>query len=101
MNILSIPMEKNDAKAKTIGDYLITLLATVWEEEEGFSGKRPFGNSGWKFEVYVALIKAKVVEGVLDEDGCVDSMDKANQKKADSLIEDAIWNMQNKLRGNT
>jgi len=28
-------------------------------------------------------------------------MDKANQKKADSLIEDAIWNMQNKLRGNT
>jgi hypothetical protein len=31
----------------TIRDYLRILLETLWEEGEGFSGKRPFGNSGW------------------------------------------------------
>ena len=87
MDILSIPMEKNDANASTIGEYLITLLSTVWEEEEGFSGKRPFGNSGWKSDVYAALIKANAVQGKLDEDGYVESIDR---KKANSIVEEAV-----------
>jgi hypothetical protein len=86
VDILSIPMEENDAKASTIGEYLVTLLATVWEEE-GFSGKRPFGNSGWKSDVYAALIKANAVQGKLDEDGYVESIDR---KKANSIVEEAI-----------
>ena len=32
----------------TVKDYLKTLLHTLWDEEDGFSGKRPFGNSGWQ-----------------------------------------------------
>ena len=71
----NIPMKENDAGAKTVGEYLKKLLLTLWDEEEGFSGKRPFGNSGWKYEVYTALISAKVVNGKLDEYGYVDEVD--------------------------
>lgn len=39
--ILALPMDGNDADAKTVGGYLVALLQTLWNEEEGFSGKRP------------------------------------------------------------
>ncbi len=39
----------------TVRDYFMALLLGVWEEEEGFNGKRPFGNSGWQHEVINAL----------------------------------------------
>jgi hypothetical protein len=41
-----------------VGAYLVRILAEVWAKEESFSGKRPFGNSGWKHNVYDALIAA-------------------------------------------
>lgn len=62
--ILNLPMRENDAKAKTIRDYLLSLLYTVWDKGEGFSGKRPFGNSGWEWELHWALSDA----GLIDED---------------------------------
>lgn len=45
--ILDLPMDKeeNDAQASSVRGYLKTLLKTLWEEGEGFSGKRPLGNS--------------------------------------------------------
>jgi hypothetical protein len=30
---------------------------TLWDEEDSFSGKRPFGNSGWKWDVYTAFLE--------------------------------------------
>ena len=59
--ILDIKMQTNDADAVTIGDYLVKLLVTLWIEGEGFSAKRPFGNSGWEDEIYIALAKAVVI----------------------------------------
>lgn len=59
----------------TLRDYLRTLLIKVWQEEQGFNGKRPFGNSGWQAEVYEALIRAGVLEGELDEDGFLERVD--------------------------
>lgn len=53
--VLATPMGPNDAGAQTVRGYLVELLATVWREEEGFSGKRPFGNSGWQHELCDAL----------------------------------------------
>lgn len=47
MSILDTPMQENDADAATIRDYLKALLLRLWEQGEGFDGKRPFGNSGW------------------------------------------------------
>lgn len=70
--ILSTPMSENDAHADTIGQYLATLTRTVWYEGEGFSGKRPFGNSGWKGEIAHALILNKILDGELDEYGLVE-----------------------------
>lgn len=65
----------------TLKEYLKELLTELWVEEEGFSGKRPFGNSGWQFDVYGSLIKAGHVEGTLDEDGCIDRFDEVPARK--------------------
>lgn len=73
--ILALPMDDNDANATTIGDYFMCLAEQAWVEEEGFSGKRPFGNSGWQHEVYKALIKHNAITGVFDEYGYIESCD--------------------------
>lgn len=80
-------VEGNDADASTIRDYLTKLLLTIWQEGEGFSGKRPFGNSGWESEIYVSLVKAKRIDGHIDEDGYLDWADEAS---ANILITEAI-----------
>lgn len=87
MNILDLKLKPNDAKAKTIREYLKALLIALWEKDEGFSGKRPFGNSGWKYDVYPALIKAGLVTGKLDNEGYIESCD---DEAADKLILKAI-----------
>lgn len=53
--VLSVPMLPNDAEAENVRQYLVALARQVWEEGEGFSGKRPFGNSGWEGEVFRSL----------------------------------------------
>lgn len=68
-DILALPLGKNDSGSDTIGGYLVELLATLWGSGEGFSGKRPFGNSGWEYDLYLPLIKAGLVRGTIDEDG--------------------------------
>ena len=83
MKLIDIPMAENDAEAKTIGEYLKKLFCELWGEGEGFSAKRPFGNSGWQYDIYAALIKAGVVDGELDEYGCVYDVDYG---QADDMI---------------
>lgn len=85
--VLALPMQENDADAATIRDYLIALLATLWEEKDGFTGKRPFGNSGWGGELIAALIQAGAIEGELDEYGYIENYDR---DAAEELIADAI-----------
>ncbi len=91
--ILALPMQENDVRAKTIKEYLKRLLAQLWIEQEGFSGKRPFGNSGWEFDLYKALIRAGAATGKLDGDGCVDEMPQESQQQADEIILKAIQNL--------
>lgn len=77
-DVLNCEMEQpNDAQAATIRDYLKALLLAVWDEAEGFSGKRPFGNSGWMYDVYASLERA----------GLARTDDDSN---ADALVRDAI-----------
>lgn len=87
MNILDIEMQENDAGANTIREYLKALLIKLWEEGEGFSGKRPFGNSGWEYPLYTALVTKGAVKGSLDEEGYLDTCD---HKSANQLIFKAI-----------
>lgn len=52
----------NDAGAGTVREYLVQLLALLWEEEGEFSGKRPFGNSDWQSELISAVASNDVEE---------------------------------------
>ena len=70
--ILALPMQANDADAATIRDYLARLLAEVWEWGEEFSGKRPFDNSGWEDELFLALVNAGAIQGGPDKYGDLD-----------------------------
>ena len=82
--ILNIKFECMDLNRKiTIKDYLKKLLSELWVREEEFSGKRPFGNSGWQYDIYKPLIKSNLISGSLDEEGYINECD---DKKADSLI---------------
>lgn len=83
--VLLLPVDGNDAGAITIGGYLQARLRGLWREKEGFSGKRPFGNSGWAHDLYVPIIAAGAATGSLDSDGYV--VDRGN---ADQVIFDAI-----------
>lgn len=87
LKVLAAPMEPNDARADTVGDYLIRLLERVWIDGEGFSGKRPFGNSSWEWDVYAALVRAGLVVGSLDSDGYLDDCD---EPAANALVSEAI-----------
>jgi hypothetical protein len=84
---LDCPMGQNDADASTVRDYLKELLAAVITKEEGFSGKRPFGNSGWMRELHLPLVKAKLIKGRLDDEGYIASVD---EKAAERLLLEAI-----------
>ena len=71
----------------TIRDYFKDLLLTLWEKGEGFSGKRPFGNSGWKNDLYTPLINAGLVDGYFDEYGFIEDFDS---EQANELVNDLI-----------
>jgi len=60
----------------TLREYFKKLLITLWEEGEDFSGKRPFGNSGWQYDVYSALISNGIFDGELDEHGYISELDE-------------------------
>ena len=67
--ILDYHYEFMDCPANSIREYLFQLLITLWNEGEGFSGKRPFGNSGWEYDLLTPLVEMGVIDGVIDEDG--------------------------------
>jgi len=47
-HFLDTEIEENDSGETTIRNYLLELLYQAYEQAEGFSGKRPFGDSGWR-----------------------------------------------------
>lgn len=90
-NVLSCPMKENDASASTVGDYLSCLLKTLWEEGEGFSGKRPFGNSGWEYEIYTALAAKGLCGGKLDDFGDIEKLDFGEANRLIFKAIDAVF----------
>ena len=72
--VLDLPMDDNDSGADTVRGYLVALLATLWQEGDGFSGKSPFGNSDWTWDVYGALVTAGFANNPFDADGYVTSV---------------------------
>lgn len=89
-DVLHCPMDPgNDARAKTVGEFLGVLLCTLWEENEQFSGKRPLGNSDWQWQVYEAMVKNGLIAGILYE-GHLEDFSYEEEEKADDLILQAI-----------
>lgn len=92
--VLDSKMPENDAKASTIREYLHELLLTLWKEGEGFSGKRPFGNSGWQYDITIALVQNGYIEGEVDEEygDLLSADDEAAYKLVIELINEVFKN---------
>jgi hypothetical protein len=88
-SILDLPMRSNDAAASTVRVYLIRLLRAVWHDEEGFDGKRPFGNSGWQDEIYAELVRAGYLDGAFDGNELI-SYDQEDAEKLVMMAIDAM-----------
>lgn len=67
----------------SLRDYFKTLLKALWCQGDDFSGKRPFGNSAWQYDLYTCLIKNELINGKLDEFGFIEEFD---EKAGNSLI---------------
>ena len=85
--ILEIRFDSDAGDDLSFREYFKTLLLTVYSEGEGFSGKRPFGNSSWELELYRPLVLHGHVQGFVDEDGYLEDYDSI---AADNLIKEMI-----------
>lgn len=85
--VLDVKMQPNDANVETIRDYLIKLLSLLWAYGDHFPSKKPFGNSGWEYDLYEALVRAGLISGVIADGDYLDEFDK---EAGDRLIEKAI-----------
>lgn len=88
--VLDTPIGANDAGAATIGGFLIELLRVA------MSMKRPFGFSGWRYELYRSLARAGLIPARFDLDGTVD-LASIDRDRADAILEAAV----SALRGPT
>lgn len=70
----------------TVAEFLRRVLSDFWEDPE-FDANRPYGASGWRYDVRAALIRAGVVEGSFDADGYVEQYDEL---AVDDVIKDLI-----------
>lgn len=82
-DVLQFKMEFNHTSEQiTILEFLKRLMLELWSEEDGFDGKRPFGNSGWTWSVYTALVKHGALPGSLDSEGFLEmNFDEDGAKK--------------------
>jgi len=78
-DVLDIQMcpDTNDAGASSIRGYLKALLERLLIKGNEFSGKRPFGNSGWEYDLYAPMVATGFVTGKLDGNGDVEDVDEA------------------------
>ena len=70
----------------TLGFYLGELLRTLIIEEEGFSAKRPLGNSGWTSDIYNAMAREGLVDSTVEYDEVVAD----NYKDPEALVLEVI-----------
>lgn len=74
--ILDLKFKSDDLhKEITIREFFYKLMELLWIEQEGFDGKRPFGNSSWDHDLIKCLVVNKLVKGKVDEDGYLEDFD--------------------------
>lgn len=74
---LDVKFQSDDLGEITFREYFHKLLQTLWYEDEGFSSKRPFGNSGWSWDLVRGLVANGLVAGGVGDsyDGIVEATD--------------------------
>jgi hypothetical protein len=87
--VLDLEIGDNDSGEPTVRGYLTKLLLTLWLEQDGFSGKRPFGNSGWSSDFDRAFIRAGWVTGEISDDEW-EEVQHVDSDRVDSLVASAI-----------
>jgi hypothetical protein len=70
-----------DNSIMSIREYLYELFSDLFHQGEDFNSKRPWGNSGWQFDVYTALIREGILPGMLDSEGFLNNCDEDECKK--------------------
>lgn len=92
LDALDVRFDSDAGKNISIRDYLFLLISELWKEQECFSGKRPFGNSGWDYDLYIPLIRTGFIAGKIDEDGYLEEIDnKAAHEYVAMLIHAAFY----------
>ena len=78
----------------SVGEFFREMMQKLWDEQEGFSGKRPFGNSCWEFPVIRALVIAGAIPGTVtyDEDGYVED-ERYDRREAHKFVSGLITKM--------
>ena len=79
--VLAFKYDKWDLGECSIRHYLVELGKRCWDEGDAFSGKRPFGNSGWSWDVYAALVSGGFVQGRVSEDGVLMDLDEIGAER--------------------
>lgn len=90
---LSLRFDSDAGDDLTVRGYLRELLATLWSEGESFSGKRPFGNSGWEYDLYKPLGKAGMIDlgpVVYEDDSFPWAPTREQEVKAAAYVSDLI-----------
>lgn len=87
---LEVRFDSDAGKQLTVREYLCKLLTTLWTNGECFSGKRPFGNSGWENDLLRPLISSEFIGGTLDEEGYVEDY---NDQEVDDYMHSLITTM--------
>lgn len=84
--ILELKFESTDlGKEISIKDFFKELLTTLFREGECFSGKRPFGNSGWDWDLKICLAKNGIIKG--EYDSKYDDWDFDSQEAGKKIFE--------------
>ena len=87
--VLDLPMpEGHESGAATIRQFFVAVADRVWNYGEEFSGKHPFGNANWHWDLYRVLVQAGVVEGF--RDGLGGELLPSDIFVADRIVRDAI-----------
>lgn len=86
--VLDLELPDNASGQTTVRGYLTALLLKVWQDGPLFDTVCPFGDPNWAYDLYIPLVQAGWVAGVIDtDDGYVTDLDDTG---ADILIESAI-----------
>lgn len=93
--VLHCPMDHrtNGANTCSVGQYLKILFLNLWNQGIYFNSKRPFGDSDWQFDIYIALAKNEIIHAKFNEYDELSELTDENRDYANELIQVAITHL--------